>query len=646
MFYYEVIPGSSQFHGKTALTYCSSLELPIGSVVVVPLRRASVLGVVVAKVEKPKFATKEIAKPVIKEPIPGELIKLLGWLAGYYPAPLGSLAQLLLPGGLLRKRELAAPLGLSAAKHLKPLPPLTKEQLAAIEIIDTPGANSALLHGDTGSGKTRVYLELAQQTLAKGRSVLLLTPEIGLTPQLEERVKNSLDAPVIIVHSQLTPAAKRAVWLQIIQANQPVVVIGPRSALFTPISKLGLIVIDEAHDQAYKQEQLPHYVTARVAARLAELHGARLLQGTATPLISDYYLASVKKAPIARLTERPAGDHTDRQITVVDLRNRQQFSRQPHLSNELLGAIQQALSQRQMSLVFLNRRGTARVVLCQICGWQATCPTCDLPLTFHGDAHQLRCHTCGYSQNAPSNCPSCGSADIIFKSIGTKALVDELQAVFPEAKIGRFDTDNLKADRLEQQYKKIAAGELDILVGTQLLAKGLDLPKLTVVGIAVADTSLYLPDYTADEHTFQLLTQVIGRVGRGHAHGQVIIQTYAPENLAIQAVVRQDWPNFYQKELSERQRYDFPPFYHLLKLSCSRASSKSAQTAANRLAEMLHSSNLRLKIGQPTASFFEKIGGRYHWQIILRAKDRSELLKATKLLPSGWSFNLDPSNLL
>jgi primosomal protein N' (replication factor Y) len=646
MYFYEVLVSSQQFHGKEPLTYQSNLELPAGSIVVVALRSTAVVGVVLKAVTLPAFKTKGIDKVVTKAVVPMETLLLLEWLRLYYPAPLGILAQLLLPSSLLRKRDLAeASLPVAIAQPIV-LPKLILEQVSAVKTMTTSPVQSYLLHGDTGSGKTRVYLEMALKSLGQGRSVLLLTPEIGLTPQLEARVREALAYPVIVVHSQLSPAERRNVWLQVLQAQGPIVVIGPRSALFTPIKNLGLIVVDEAHDQAYKQESAPYYHALRVAAQLAQIHKAKLILGSATPTIAEYALAKAKDMPIIRLVEKPAGTETDKHIELVDLKNRQEFGSHPHLSSLLLGEIQRALTAKQQILILLNRRGTARLVLCQTCGWQALCPNCDLPLTYHADKHRLQCHTCGHIQAVPSSCPVCHGTELIFKGIGTKSLTDELHKAFPDARIQRFDTDNLKSERLEQHFPAIAKGEVDILVGTQMLAKGLDLPNLTVVGVVVADTNLYFPDYTAEEQTYQLLTQVIGRVGRGHKAGTVVIQSYSPGSAAIQAAIKQDWDGFYQQQITERQTYGFPPFYHTLKLSCVRSTTASAQATAQKLVDILLNAGLRIEIVGPTPSFYEKVGGKYRWQLVIKAKSRGELLKVLPLLPANWTHDLDPLNLL
>jgi len=328
------------------------------------------------------------------------------------------------------------------------------------------------------------------------------------------------------------------------------------------------------------------------------------------------------------------------------LREHEQFSRSSWLSNSLLEAIGNALVKHEQSLIFLNRRGTARLVLCNACGWRAVCPRCDLPLTYHGDSHHLQCHTCGYSERAPSSCPVCGSSDIIFRSIGTKSLVAELERLFPKATVGRFDSDVKKADRLEATYEALAAGTIDILVGTQVLGKGLDLPKLSLVGVVVADTSLYFPDYTAEERTFQMLTQVIGRVGRGHRPGTVIIQTHNPDNATLQQALHKDYSAFYQAQIEERRLYHFPPFYFVLKLRCGRKSLASAEQTAHKLAQALLQQQLPIELSGPSAAFIEKNNNVYYWQIIVKAKRRQVLLDIIRQLPANWSYDIDPINLL
>ncbi len=633
------------YQGSDYLTYSSEHSLPIGGIVRIQVRNRPALGIVMAKVPKPNFATKPISEAVDLPTLPASSLQLIEWLRIYYPAPLGLLAQLFLPAGLPQK--LHSPAAEKSATPKKSLPPLTADQSKALGVIKDHKTSTILLAGSTGSGKTRVYIELAAKQVNDGRSVIILTPEISLTPQLTAEIQHGLpNATVLVIHSNLTEAQRRKVWLSALLSDKPLVIIGPRSALFVPLNNIGLIVIDEFHEPAYKQEQAPYYQTVRVAGQLARIHKAQLVLGSATPTIAEYYLAEAKKAPIIAMTELATGQPADLEIRVVDLRDRTQLSRDSHLSNELITAIEQSLKNKEQSLVFLNRRGTARLVMCQACGWQALCPRCDLPLTYHGDSHQMLCHTCGYRADTPSQCPVCHSTELLFKSIGTKSLMDSLQKLFPKAKVQRFDSDSTKDERFEQHYAAVKAGQVDIIVGTQLLAKGLDLPRLSLVGVVLADSSLYMPDYTAEERTYQLLNQVIGRVGRGHRKSTAIIQTYRPDGAAVQAALNKDWQMFYGEQLKEREAFLFPPFVFLMKLSIRRASRQSVEAAASKLANDLRQLQKPVQVIGPSPAFYEKVAGKYEWQLVFKARNRQHLLDLLPNLPSNVICDLDPVNLL
>ena len=523
---------------------------------------------------------------------------------------------------------------------------LTKSQRGALVKIRRSPSTTVLLHGETGSGKTRVYLELAKETLEAGRSVMLLTPEIALTSQLAAAAKQHLHVPTYIIHSQLTAAKRKQIWLAILETAQPVVIIGPRSALFSPVHNLGLIVLDEAHEPAYKQEQAPRYHAVRVASQLGLLVNAKVVLGTATPGLTDYYLASQHNA-VARMSRQAVDDQKSQvECEVVDLKDRHNFSRNSYLSNQLIDAISATLSAKKQVMVYLNRRGSARLILCNKCGWQLLCPNCDIPLVYHGDSHSADCHICGYSQAPPPSCPNCGKPDVIYMGIGTKALVDNLSRLFPQHQIQRFDSDNLAGEHVNEVYDKLRTGEIDILVGTQLLAKGFDLPRLGLVGIVTAETSLALPDYTAQERAFQLLYQVIGRVGRGHGQGKVVLQSYDPTNIVVQSAVGRDWDKFYQYALKERQQFRFPPFSYLLQLICRRATLRGAEQAATRLKEELVAQQLPVEVIGPAPSFYARRGRYYYWQIVVKSKQRNHLVQLAKLAPPDWMANLDPVDLL
>jgi len=645
MHYFEVLVAGVQYHGKEALTYGAEYQLVPGQIVLIPLRAKLHLGLVVREVSKPKFVVKPINTVFEIRPLVPEVASLIAWIADYYPAPLGAIVQLFLPNTLSEKHIAAISSPVVSPPTLEQLPPLTTEQTAAVAKIVGPG--TFLLHGETGSGKTRVYVELALQAIKRNTSALILTPEIGLTSQLAETFRTTFGDRVVVMHSQLSGVARQKAWLQIAQSTEPLVIIGPRSILFSPLAKIGLIVIDEAHENSYKQDQAPHYHAARVAAKIGQLHDSQVVLGSATLPVIDYFFAEQKGRPIIRMKElaKGANDHTTA-VTVVDLKDRAQFSRSPYLSTPLLTAIQQTLNKKEQVLLFLNRRGTARVVFCEKCGWQAACPHCDTPLVYHGDNHRMRCHICGFQQAAMSSCPSCHNPSIVFKTIGTKAIAEEVASLFPHVRVERFDTDNKRDERIEQHYDAVKRGDIDIIVGTQTLAKGLDLPQLGLVGVVLADTTLYLPDYGAQERTYQLLAQVIGRIGRGHRESQAIIQTYAPDSPLLQAILNKDWRSFYEREIEERKAFVFPPFCYVLKLTCRRASPAAAKKAAIDFAQKLETLPLRTSIEGPAPSFHEKIMGKYQWQLIIKAKNRNELLKIIPQLPSGWSHDIDPMNLL
>lgn len=645
MNYYFVWVRSSRYHGSEPLTYASPERLPTGTIVEVELQKTPVMGVVSGPTAKPRFKIKPVSRVFGLPPVPTHLLKLANWLMSYYPAPLGIMAQQLLPASFSEKSLAAVPGVDFPEPNLSGLPPLTKEQSAALEAMS--GRDSYLLHGITGSGKTRLYIELAERTIKAGKSAIVLTPEISLTTQLADSFRQVFGGRVIVMHSGQAPAERQKAWLDSLSAAEPVIIIGPRSALFSPIAKPGLVIMDEAHENAYKQEQAPQYQTGRVAAYLSRVTQSTLVLGSATPSVSDYYLAEQKSKPIIKLTSLAQSQpQTATKISLVDRKDHSLFSRSPYMSLELIKAVEGALGRGEQSLLYLNRRGTARLIMCESCGWQASCPHCDIPLTYHGDHHELRCHSCSHHAKTPGSCPDCGHASVIFKTAGTKAIVEDAQRLFPNARIARFDTDNTKEERFEQHFQAVKDGEVDILVGTQLLAKGLDLPRLSTLGVLLADTSLYMPDFSAQERTFQLISQVLGRIGRGHVAGQAVIQTYHPEHPVLVQALKGDYAGFYAGEMAERRQFLFPPFCYLLKLTVRRTSIKAAEEAANKLKTEVETGGYRARVEGPAPSFYERFQNKYQWQLVIKANERSELLKIISALPANWSYDLDPMDLL
>lgn len=643
MWYVEVIVASATYHKDAALTYSSAARLEPGALVQVPLQRKTVPGVVVRGVQKPDFKVKPIAQALAIPHLPEPSLLLLQWMREYYPAPLGIIAQLFLPkmppkpSGDLRKPQ---------AVHLPPkFPPLTADQKTALAAITQPGLH--ILHGDTGTGKTRVYIELAKRASEAQQSSIIVTPEIALTPQLANDFRQVFGERVYVIHSGLGEAARRDIWYHLLQSPDSAIIIGARSALFYPVKNVGLVIVDEAHEPAYKQDQAPYYHATNVAGKLAALHQAPFVLGSASPLVSDYFIAEAKQRPIIRMTQTAAQETGQKKhIEIVDLKDKGQFKKSLFFSDALLDALKANIERGEQSLLFLNRRGTARVVFCEQCGWRAICPHCDLPLIYHGDHHLMRCHSCDFKAASPTSCPECKNTSIIFTSIGTKAIYDDIVKRFPEAKVMRFDADNKKNERLDSHYDAVRNGNVDIIIGTQTLAKGLDLPKLSLVGVLIADTSLYFPDFSAQERTYQLLSQVVGRVGRGHRAGRAIIQTYSPGSFLLQAIISKKWDVFYKHELKERQIFTFPPFCYLLKLTCKRATSENAQKAADDLAHKLRQNYPDAIIEGPAPAFREKSHNKFEWQLIVKSKHRTVLTSMIRTLPSGWSYDIDPINLL
>jgi len=646
MHYYEVAPNQIIRVDSEYFTYSYNSLLPIGQIVLIEVGKKRMIGIVLRKVSKPSYQTKSIISIIEKNPLPHQLIDLALWMSKYYVTSLATVFQTIIPRGLQKKRRLSSNQK-EITKRDRTNIVFNKEQLDALHKFAEYDSGTFLLQGVTGSGKTELYIEIAKRAIANNTSAIILVPEIALTSQLLSEFSNHFN-DLLITHSKMTESARHIVWSEALESTKPRVVIGPRSALFTPLKNIGVIIIDEAHEPSYKQEQSPKYSALRVATMLGRFHNSKVIFGSATPNVIDRYLAEKSDRPILTLTKIARTGSIPPLVTLIDMTKRTNFNSHRFFSKQLIEQITKTLEIGKQILIFHNRRGSTSTTLCEKCGWTAECPKCFLPLTLHVDNNHLRCHICGYNTNVITSCPICNSINIIHKGIGTKLIESELNKLFPSANIARFDADNLTDEALNARYHDLYSGIIDIAIGTQIIAKGLDLPHLRTVGVIQADTGLALPDFSSNERTFQLLSQVIGRVGRNEHQTQVIVQSYQPTHPSITSGLKQDYESFYNYTISERQRGLFPPFTHLLKLTCiyktESAVIKNAQKLARDLKTKTHKS---IQILGPTPSFYERQHNTYRWQLVLKSPKREYLIDALKLIPAThWQFELDPTSLL
>ena len=644
MNYYLIAPALTFHNSDSLLTYESEQKLNVGQIITIPLGKKTAIGIVMQSCPKPEFATKPIVNVLYNEALPLKLTKALSWLADYYRAPMSSVIQAALPRGITKKRrDKAEKLPKIKKKQDNPLNPAQKQVIKAIEESNT---RTTLLHGITGSGKTNVYIELAKHTLEKNQSVVLLVPEIALTSQLVHNFRAHFDN-IYLLHSEQSESLRHQIWEKILKTNEPSVIIGPRSALFAPIHNLGLIIIDEAHEPSFMQEQNPKYSALRLAPQLA-----KTVLGTATPLVSDYYICKAHDA-IVELTELAVQNNKKSETKLIDFTSRQLFTRSRFLSNPLIESIQDSLDNHTQSMLFHNRRGTAPLTICDQCGWQALCPNCFLPLVLHADKFKMTCHTCGRNFPVPTSCPECNNASIHHKGFGTKLLEQEITRLFPKARVARFDADTESDKQLNKIYSDVHDGNYDIIIGTQMIAKGFDFPLLTTLGIVQADAGLSLPDFSSEERCYQLVTQVIGRARRGHQDSQIFIQSFQPDNPIIEFAVNNNYSAFYDYVVQKRQKSALPPYSFILKLSMTYKTEAAAVRNIRALYKLIIQSANSLGVKQfsvtpPMPAFHERANTGYSWQLILKAKKRKDLLALFDSLPNNpyLHYTFDPISLL
>ena len=498
---------------------------------------------------------------------------------------------------------------------------LTVEQSMAIKEIEESEENLILLKGVTGSGKTEVYMRIVEKTLEEGKSAIVLVPEIALTPQMIERFKGRFGSNVALFHSKLSDGERFDEWYRV-KEGKASLIIGARSAIFLPAKNLGLIIIDEEHENTYKSDQNPKYQTKEVAEYIAKLKGCKVILGSATPTIESYYRAISGEMKWGKLNHRVDNKPMPKMM-LVDMREERRSGNKSLFSRRLYASMKEKLEKGEQIILFLNRRGFSTFVSCRSCGYVFHCEDCDISMTYHKNGF-LVCHYCGKTKKQPNLCPKCGSKYVKFFGAGTERVEEEVRRYFKNARILRMDVDTTRAkDSHEKIYNAFKAREADILIGTQMVSKGLDFPNVTLVGILAADMSLNLPDYRAAERSFQIITQVAGRAGRGDKEGEVIVQTYTPEHYSLQYAKKYDYENFYEKEFTIRAMMGYPPFGRILLINGSGKNEDELRKQMIYLGEKVKEKAEEfggLEVLGPTPCIIYRIKENYRWQIIIKGE--------------------------
>lgn len=607
--------------------------------------------------DAPSHFSQELIKPIGSIVDPRPLLdevrwKLAAWLRTFYFGTWPEAVKCLLPGPVLqglRKKTKSRLTAESCTQDLLSSPPtLTSEQEAVWgEIQQSLGkSETILLHGVTGSGKTELYLRATKAVLEKGQSALVLVPEVSLTPQTQERYRSRFGTRVSILHSGLTPAQRRLQWWRI-RDGEAKVVVGTRSAVFAPLVDCGLIILDEEHDSSYKQSSDIRYHARQVASWLSRQVGATVLLGSATPSLESYTLAQQGRYRLLTMNHRVGGQKLP---TIRLMKGRD-------LPHQALQAMRERKERGEQSVILLNRRGFSNFLQCYDCGWVPECRSCSISLTYHKKDRSLRCHYCGARIGAPAHCADCHGSQLEYPGRGTERLEQELQQRLPELRVARLDRDTVggRSSVFEETFSAFRKGEFDCLLGTQMVAKGLDFPLVTLVVVLQADTGLHVPDFRAAERTYSLLTQVAGRAGRGDLEGEVLIVCQRPDLPLFQELVAHRWQEFMADEQVARREFGYPPFARLLRLLLSDESEEKVERVAEALGEKLTplAEQLGVQVLGPSPCPMEKLQGRYRWHILLRGSKVQDLqtvvrnsTSSLKLGKTRLSFDPDPLELL
>ena len=661
--YAAVVPDTRSILPRDVFTYAVPPDMDESAVpgarVEVPFGTRTVVGYVVerspqADVEAPRPLSAVLDEPRLLSP---QAVELARWVAARYVAPLGEVIKAMLPAGVRNAkpggrrrgpRTTSRSVAAIAEAESTTAPQLTAQQQEAaaplIAAVQERRHLRMLLHGVTGSGKTEVYLAAIDAALQAGRGAIVLVPEISLTPQTVARFAGRFPGRVALVHSGMTEAERAVQWRRIRDGDADVVV-GSRSAVFAPLQSPGVVVVDEEDAGAYKHDRVPRYSAVDVALELGRLHGIPVVLGSATPRVETFYHAKTGAMEYAELPQRIAGRPLP-PIEIVDLREELKAGNRSPLSLSLERALRECHGSGGQSILFLNRRGTATVIVCRSCGEVLTCRNCSVSMVYHQGRARCDCHYCGATAPVPMTCPQCHSPSIRGLGMGTERLEHEVRQLFPTLRLLRMDRDTVAhRDAYFDIYESFRRGDADCLVGTQMVAKGWDLAGVRLVGIVNADTALHFPDYRSGEITFSLLTQVAGRAGRGDEPARVVLQTYTPDHYAVQFAATHDYLGFARTEIVLRRRFQFPPYTRLVECTYAHRDDAAAELEARRLAEKLSGilgSGSGLDVLGPTPAFLHRLRGEYRWQVTLRGE---AIEKAFEHLPRGrgWSIDVDPA---
>ncbi len=640
--------------------------IDIGTRVWVPFRNRKILSTVVAFSDSHFPNSKEILGVVAGPPISEKLLRLFQWLSGYYASPLGEIIKCAIPvSAATSERELKKQKIASVVLPTQRPVRLTDEQQMILNRLEKDLEAAAfapyLLYGITGSGKTEIYLKIIATALRNGKEAIVLVPEISLTPQLISRFEDRFPNQIAVLHSKLSKKERYQEWLKI-RKKEVSIVVGARSAVFAPFENLGIIVVDEEHDSSFKQEERFRYHARDVALVRGQLERSVVILGSATPSLESYDNCKKQKLKSLTLSKR-IDDRPLPAIEIIDLKKHPgRFGEEFIFSNRLLHALTETLNSHSQAILFLNRRGYAPFLLCEVCSFVMKCPNCSISLTVYIKTHKLLCHHCAFSRPVPDRCQQCQEQKMFPVGLGTEKVEEELKRYFPDAKIARLDRSSTqKGGTLLKILSDFGSGKTDILIGTQMVAKGHDFPNVTLVGVILIDISLNIPDFRAPERTFQLLTQVAGRAGRGKKEGSVIVQTYNPSHYSLQFAKDHDYEGFYTREMSFRKELNYPPFSRIVRFRSSDVRAEKAFEKLKRLraiSEKISATQKGLSVLEilgPAPAPLSRIKNKYRFHMLIKSPSHSliksfmdNLLKYEKELFQSPTIKIDvdPLSLL